>query len=85
MHTYMHCFYELAFSSKLKLFFFLLLGMMPIQSYSSFQKMTRFCKTRVPPNIWNDLAAIKDDDEEVKSYGVQLCVNMCRTLSNALI
>eukprot|EP01035_Chromulina_nebulosa_P036670 gene36670-49423_t len=55
-------------------------GMMPIQSYSSFQKMTRFCKTRVPPNIWNDLAAIKDDDEEVKSYGVQLCVNMCRTL-----
>ena len=58
--------------------------MMPIQSYSSFQKMTRFCKTRVPPNIWNDLAAIKDDDEEVKAYGVQLCVDMCRTLSNTV-
>lgn len=58
-------------------------GMMPIQSFSSFQKMTRFCKTRVPSKVWTDLAAIKDDDEEVKAYGVQLCMEMCRTLMDA--
>mmetsp|Transcript_6984 Transcript_6984/g.7628 ORF Transcript_6984/g.7628 Transcript_6984/m.7628 type:complete len:602 (+) Transcript_6984:78-1883(+) len=58
-------------------------GMMPIQSFSSFQKMTTFCKTKVPDVIWKDLAPIKDDDEEVKMYGVKLCILMCRQLHAA--
>lgn len=58
-------------------------GMMPIQSYSSFQKMTTFCKTKVPEQIWKDLQPIKDNDEEVKMYGVQLCVKMCQELGRA--
>lgn len=58
-------------------------GMMPIQSYSSFQKMTTFCKTKVPENVWSDLNPIKEDDEQVKSYGVQLCVKMCHELMDA--
>jgi methylenetetrahydrofolate reductase (NADPH) len=58
-------------------------GMMPIQSYSSFQKMTTFCKTSVPQNIWDELYPIKDNDEEVKMYGVKLCVRMCRQLNAA--
>lgn len=41
-------------------------GMMPIQSHSQFQKMVSFCRTRVPDKIWQDLAAIKEDDEAVK-------------------
>ncbi len=56
-------------------------GMMPIQSYSSFQKMTSFCRTRVPDEVWRDLAPIRDDDERVKQYGVQLCTEMCHALS----
>ncbi len=55
-------------------------GMMPIQSYSSFQKMTTFCRTRVPEEVWRDLAPIKDDDEQVKAYGVVLCTAMCDQL-----
>jgi methylenetetrahydrofolate reductase (NADPH) len=55
-------------------------GMMPIQSYSSFQKMTTFCRTRVPDAVWRDLAPIRDDDEQVKAYGVKLCIEMCDTL-----
>lgn len=58
-------------------------GMMPIQSFSSFQKMTSFCKTRVPDKIWRDLAPIRDDDEQVKAYGVRLCVEMCNQLGAA--
>jgi methylenetetrahydrofolate reductase (NADPH) len=57
--------------------------MMPIQSFSSFQRMTQFCKTKVPEQIWADLAAMKDDDEAVKAYGVKLCTDMCRVLSSA--
>ena len=56
-------------------------GMMPIQSYTSFRKMTNFCKTRVPEGIWNDLSPIKDDDAQVKRYGVDLCLRMCKELS----
>jgi methylenetetrahydrofolate reductase (NADPH) len=58
-------------------------GMMPIQSYSSFQKMTTFCKTKVPERIWLDLAPIREDDEATKLFGVRLCVEMCRALSEA--
>lgn len=57
--------------------------MMPIQSYSSFQRMTQFCRTIVPPHVWERLSPIRDDDEAVKAYGVKLCINMCKTLSEA--
>lgn len=56
-------------------------GMMPIQSYSSFKKMTSFCRTTVPNHIWNSLQPILDDDEAVKDYGIQLCIQMCSILS----
>lgn len=55
-------------------------GMMPIQSYSSFKKMTHFCRTQVPPYVWNDLSPISGDDEAVKAYGVKFCIQMCRAL-----
>ena len=58
-------------------------GIMPIQSYSSFEKMTTWCKTRVPVKIWEELAPIKADDEAVKAYGIQSCVDMCNTLCKA--
>ena len=57
--------------------------MMPIQSFSSFERMTQFCRTQVPDKIWTDLAPMKDDDEAVKSYGVDLCVSMCNVLGDA--
>jgi len=56
-------------------------GMMPIQSYTSFKKMTTFCRTKVPEHIWQALAPMKDNDEEVKEFGVQLCKKMCLQLT----
>ena len=58
-------------------------GIMPIQGYSSFKKMTQFCRTRVPDKIWADLSLFRENDEEVKAYGVSLCINMCKTLLKA--
>ena len=58
-------------------------GMMPIQSYSSFEKMTSFCKTYVPSKIWDNLNPIRENDEEVKAYGVTVCVDMCKQLQAA--
>jgi methylenetetrahydrofolate reductase (NADPH) len=57
--------------------------MMPIQSYSSFQRMTSFCRTTVPNKVWDDLNPIRENDEAVKSYGVQLASKMCTELTDA--
>jgi len=53
-------------------------GIMPIQNYGGFKRMTGFCKTYIPDEINEELEAIKDDDEAVKAYGVQLAVQMIR-------
>jgi methylenetetrahydrofolate reductase (NADPH) len=54
--------------------------MMPIQSYSSFSRMTSFCRTKVPPHIWEDMSHFKENDEEIKAYGIRLCTAMCQEL-----
>lgn len=55
-------------------------GIMPIQNYGGFVRMTSFCNTFVPPAITDALAPIQDNDEAVKDYGVQLGIAMCQQL-----
>ena len=47
-------------------------GYLPIQNYRSFEKFTGWCKTVVPPEIKQALHKIKDNDEAVKAYGIDL-------------
>jgi methylenetetrahydrofolate reductase (NADPH) len=58
-------------------------GLMPIQTYAGFQRMTTLCKTKVPEFIKQALEPIKDNDEAVKAYGVELAVQMSRRLLEA--
>lgn len=58
-------------------------GIMPIMTYGGFKRMTTFCKTDVPPAVNDALEAIKDNDEAVKAYGIQLGVDMCKQLLEA--
>jgi methylenetetrahydrofolate reductase (NADPH) len=55
-------------------------GIMPIQSYAGFNKMTSLCKTKVPPSFHERLEVVKDDDEKVKDVGVQLGIEQCKEL-----
>ncbi|PRP86322.1 methylenetetrahydrofolate reductase [Planoprotostelium fungivorum] len=55
-------------------------GVLPIQGYAGFQRMTSLCRTKIPREITDSLEPIKNDDEMVKEYGVQLCMKMCREL-----
>merc|ERR1719236_159413 len=55
-------------------------GIMPIQSYAGFKKMTELCKTKVPPHITEALEKVKDDEQKVKDYGVECGVEMCKEL-----
>lgn len=55
-------------------------GIMPIMTYGGFKRMTSFCKTAIPAEISEQLEKIKDNDEAVKAYGIQLGTDMCRRL-----
>ena len=53
-------------------------GIMAIQNYRGFVRMTSYCKIKVPQSILDDLEPIKDDDEAVKAYGIELGIKMCK-------
>ena len=55
-------------------------GIMPIQNYNGFKRMTGFCKTHVPPHILEALEPIQNDDASVKQYGIELGIEMCKDL-----
>jgi methylenetetrahydrofolate reductase (NADPH) len=55
-------------------------GLMIIQNYGSFKRMTGLCGTHVPQFILDALEPIKDDDSAVKEYGIQMMIDMCKKL-----
>ncbi|GMH43579.1 hypothetical protein BSKO_11501 [Bryopsis sp. KO-2023] len=55
-------------------------GVMPVLTYGGFKRMTSFCKTDVPAKITETLESIKDNDEAIKKFGVQMGIDMCREL-----
>ena len=58
-------------------------GIMPIQNYGGFKRMTGFCKTDVPQELSDALEEIKDDDAKVKAFGIEQGVKMCKQLLDA--
>ena len=55
-------------------------GIMPIMAYGGFKRMTGFCKTAVPDWVSAKMEEIKDDEEAVKKFGIQLGADMCKEL-----
>ncbi|XP_039136466.1 probable methylenetetrahydrofolate reductase [Dioscorea cayenensis subsp. rotundata] len=55
-------------------------GIMPINNYKGFLRMTGFCKTRVPADIKAALEPIKDNEDAVKAYGIHLGTEMCKKI-----
>merc|ERR1719310_490383 len=55
-------------------------GIMPIQSYPGFRRMTGLCKTFIPKAIDEALELIKDNENAVKEYGIEQAVDMCQEL-----
>jgi methylenetetrahydrofolate reductase (NADPH) len=55
-------------------------GIMPINNYKGFIRMTGFCKTRIPAEIMAALEPIKDNEEAVKAYGIHLGTEMCKKI-----
>ena len=55
-------------------------GLMCINAYAGFCKMTKFCKTRVPTELQAKMDSIKDDSDAVKAFGVEFGIQMCQDL-----
>ena len=55
-------------------------GIMPIGSYAGFFRMTGFCKTKIPDALRAGLEAVKDNEDAVKEFGVQVVTDMCKRL-----
>ncbi|KAL7547934.1 hypothetical protein ACHAWF_011199 [Thalassiosira exigua] len=55
-------------------------GLMCINAYPGFKKMTKFCKTRVPPALEAKMDSMKDDPDAVKKFGVEFGAEICRSL-----
>ncbi|KAK1312249.1 putative methylenetetrahydrofolate reductase [Acorus calamus] len=55
-------------------------GIMPINNYKGFVRMTGFCKTKIPDEVKAALEPIKDNEEAVKAYGIHLGTEMCRKI-----
>merc|ERR1711924_107480 len=53
-------------------------GIMPLNAYGGFKRMTGFCKTRIPPDMMLELDRLKGDDckEAFIEFGVQWVTNM---------
>mmetsp|Transcript_6087 Transcript_6087/g.7471 ORF Transcript_6087/g.7471 Transcript_6087/m.7471 type:complete len:377 (+) Transcript_6087:71-1201(+) len=53
-------------------------GVMCINSYHSFMKMTQFCKLRVPDLLFETMEKLKHDKDGVKNFGIEFIAEMCR-------
>ncbi|KZP21165.1 methylenetetrahydrofolate reduct, partial [Athelia psychrophila] len=56
-------------------------GIMPIQTYSSFQRLIKLCGCKVPPEVTAALEPIHHDDQKVKDYGIALAVDTIRRIT----
>ncbi len=53
-------------------------GVMLVQNYGGFTRMTDLCKSRVPAELQAALDAVKDSDADVKAVGLKLGLQMCK-------
>ncbi|CAN0087244.1 unnamed protein product [Ascophyllum nodosum] len=55
-------------------------GLMCINAWGGFKKMSGFCRTRVPAELMSKMELIKDDAKAVKAFGVEFGAELCSTL-----
>jgi len=57
-------------------------GIMPLNAYGGFKRMTGFCKTRIPPDMMLELDKLKGDDckEAFVEFGIQWVANLCQKI-----
>ncbi|XP_078281428.1 methylenetetrahydrofolate reductase (NADPH) isoform X2 [Rhinoraja longicauda] len=55
-------------------------GIFPIQSHDSLRQLAKLSKLQVPQEIKDVIDPIKDNDDVIRNYGIDLATDMCRVL-----
>ncbi|XP_045163409.2 methylenetetrahydrofolate reductase (NADPH)-like [Mercenaria mercenaria] len=55
-------------------------GLLPIQAYQSLRHIVKLSRLEVPQEIIDDINPIKDNDEAIRNYGVDMTVKMAKEL-----
>lgn len=55
-------------------------GILPVVSYSQLSKMTSLCKVTIPKNFMNKIEKHRDDNDYIKSCGIEFAINQCSEL-----
>lgn len=55
-------------------------GIFPIQGFASLRNIVRLAKLDVPKEILDCIEPIKDNDEAIRNFGVQTCLDLCEKL-----
>jgi len=60
-------------------------GIMPLNAYGGFKRMTGFCKTRIPPAMMTEIEKYSADDkkDDFVNFGVNYMVDLCQKLVNS--
>ncbi|VDC06687.1 unnamed protein product [Peniophora sp. CBMAI 1063] len=58
-------------------------GIMPLQTYASFQRLTKLTGAHIPAELHAQLEPIKTDDQKVKDSGVSLAISMIKRLNES--
>ncbi|XP_066591041.1 methylenetetrahydrofolate reductase (NADPH) isoform X2 [Prorops nasuta] len=57
-------------------------GIFPINNYKSLIKMTKICKLKIPSKILSKLEPLKANDQAVRNFGINLAVNLIKSILN---
>jgi len=55
-------------------------GIMCLNNFNGFKRMTEMCKTRLPAGMLEAAAAANTSDDDFKAYGITYATEMCRQL-----
>jgi methylenetetrahydrofolate reductase (NADPH) len=55
-------------------------GIMCINNYPGFMRMTQFCKSRVPDHVYQKLEEIQNDTKAIKAYAIEYGKQLCEGL-----
>lgn len=55
-------------------------GVMPIQNYQSFRRVTSLCKAKVPQHVWDALEPARFDDAAVRDVGIDLAKRLMQRI-----
>merc|ERR1719327_1078621 len=60
-------------------------GIMPLNAYGGFKRMTGFCKTRIPPAMAQVVAKLSGDDkkDDFVEFGLEYMVALCKQLQTS--